>query len=30
MNIHIHENGILLVGKAWEIKARLKQQLKPD
>ncbi len=28
MNIHIHEDGILLVGKAWEIKARLKQQLK--
>lgn len=28
MNIHIHEDGILMVGKAWEIKARLKQQLK--
>ena len=28
MNIHVHETGVLLVGKAWEVKARLKQQLK--
>ncbi|MBY0122512.1 Z-ring formation inhibitor MciZ [Bacillus sp. S/N-304-OC-R1] len=28
MKIHVHERGVLLVGKAWEIRQKLKEYSK--